>query len=90
MKTVLCRGGELPDTLIVQNKYQFKPALPFSPGSEVAGRIVRVGAKVASLRPGDRVIGQAMWGGFAEELAVHESACTPCLTRRTSIPPARS
>ncbi|MDP3749615.1 MAG: NADPH:quinone oxidoreductase family protein [Phenylobacterium sp.] len=66
-----------PDTLIVQNKYQFKPALPFSPGSEVAGRIVKVGARVTSLKPGDRVIGQAMWGGFAEELAVHESGCTP-------------
>ena len=65
-----------PDTLIVQNKYQFKPALPFSPGSEVAGRVVKVGAKVSSLKPGDRVIGQAMWGGFAEELAVHESGCT--------------
>lgn len=66
-----------PDTLIVQNKYQFKPALPFSPGSEVAGRVVKVGGKVSGLKPGDRVIGQAMWGGFAEELAVHESGCTP-------------
>ena len=28
-----------PDTLIIENKYQFKPTLPFSPGGEVAGHL---------------------------------------------------
>ena len=33
-----------PDVLIIQNKYQFKPPLPFSPGSELAGVVKEVGA----------------------------------------------
>ena len=36
-------GGNFPDTLIIQNLYQFKPALPFSPGGEAAGTIDAVG-----------------------------------------------
>ena len=28
-----------PDVLIIQNKYQFKPELPFVPGSEGAGEV---------------------------------------------------
>ena len=36
-------GVNFPDTLIIENRYQFKPALPFSPGSEVAGSVARIG-----------------------------------------------
>ena len=43
-------GVNFPDTLIIQNKYQFKPPLPFTPGGEVAGEIVgrerRIGGEV--------------------------------------------
>ncbi len=56
-----------PDTLIIQNKYQYKPPLPFSPGGEVAGVVKRVGDGVVDVKPGDRVIGLTSWGGFAEE-----------------------
>ena len=42
-----------PDVLIIQGK-QLQPALPFSPGSEVAGTISSVGSDVSHLRPGDR------------------------------------
>ena len=35
--TVKACGVNFPDTLIIQNKYQFKPDLPFSPGGEIAG-----------------------------------------------------
>ena len=42
-----------PDLLIVQNKYQFKPPLPFVPGSEYAGVVDAVGAGVTHLKPGD-------------------------------------
>ncbi len=57
-----------PDTLIIENKYQFKPALPFSPGGEVAGTIGQVGAGVEGFAVGDRVIAVCGWGGFAEEV----------------------
>ena len=40
--TVKACGVNFPDTLIIQNKYQFKPELPFSPGGEVAGIIKEV------------------------------------------------
>jgi len=57
-----------PDTLIIENKYQFKPELPFSPGGEVAGTIRSVGPGVTGFAPGDRVIAVCGWGGFAEEV----------------------
>jgi len=66
-----------PDLLIIQNKYQFKPPLPFSPGGEVAGVVREVGAGVTALKPGDRVLATTMWGGFAEEVAVDESRVAP-------------
>lgn len=57
-----------PDTLIVQGLYQFKPALPFSPGGECAGIVKSVGAKVKTAKPGDRVIAFTGWGAFAEQV----------------------
>jgi NADPH:quinone reductase len=59
-----------PDTLIIANKYQLKPALPFSPGSEVAGTVRSVGIDVKGFAPGDRVIAVCGWGGFAEGVVV--------------------
>lgn len=63
-------GVNFPDTLIIQDKYQFKPPLPFTPGGEVAGEVIEVGAAVTRLKVGDRVIAMVGWGGFAEELVV--------------------
>jgi len=57
-----------PDFLIIQNKYQFKPPLPFSPGSELAGVVKEVGVGVGNVRPGDRVIAFTTYGAFAEEV----------------------
>ena len=59
-----------PDTLIIANKYQLKPPLPFSPGGEVAGTIREAGAGVTDFAPGDRVIAVCGWGGFAESVVV--------------------
>ena len=47
-----------PDILIVQNKYQMKPPLPFVPGSEYAGVVEAVGAGVKHLNVGDAVAGR--------------------------------
>jgi NADPH2:quinone reductase len=54
------------DLLLVQGKYQVRPPLPFTPGSEVAGTIDAVGAKVAGLTVGDRVQALASSGGYAD------------------------
>ncbi|MGF7160959.1 NADPH2:quinone reductase [Rhodoligotrophos appendicifer] len=61
------------DTLIIENKYQFKPPLPFSPAGEVAGDVTAVGANVKDFTPGDRVMAYMGWGGAREELAVHHA-----------------
>ncbi len=66
-------GVNFPDVLIIQNKYQFRPPLPFAPGGEVAGVVTSVGEGVTTFKIGDRVIGSTGWGGFAEELAVDAS-----------------
>ena len=57
-----------PDVLIIQNKYQVKPPLPFSPGSELAGVVKAVGDGVTRVKPGDRVMAFTGYGAFAEEV----------------------
>ncbi len=73
-------GVNFPDTLIIQNKYQFKPPLPFTPGGEVAGEVVEVGAGVTRVRRGDRVIAMVGWGGFADEAVVSADRTMPIPT----------
>jgi NADPH2:quinone reductase len=75
--TVKACGVNFPDTLIIQNKYQFKPELPFSPGGEVAGIIKEVGEGVSHLNIGDTVIAMTGWGGFAEEVLTDASRVFP-------------
>ena len=53
---VKAAGVNFPDVLIIQNKYQFKPELPFTPGSEVAGVVNAVGDGVSHVKAGDHVI----------------------------------
>ena len=59
-------GLNCADTLMLKGQYQDRPALPFVPGMEVAGRIERCGAGVAGFAPGDRVLATPAHGGFAE------------------------
>ena len=64
-----------PDVLIIQNKYQFKPPLPFTPGAELAGIGREVGAGVTRLRPGMRVAAYTAQGAFAEQARASEASC---------------
>jgi NADPH:quinone reductase len=66
-------GVNFPDVLIIEDKYQFKPARPFAPGGEIAGVVKSVGEGVTHVKPGDRVLGNTGWGGMAEELALEAS-----------------
>lgn len=66
-------GVNFPDTLIIQNKYQFKPPLPFSPGGEIAGIVIQVGHLVKNCKVGDRVMALCGWGGMAEQISVKAS-----------------
>src|SRR5579871_985494 len=66
-------GVNFPDVLVVQGKYQFKPAPPFSPGAEVAGVVEAVGAGVQGLAAGDRVLAVATHGGMAEKMVADAS-----------------
>ena len=59
-----------PDTLIIVDKYQFKPARPFAPGGEVAGIVDSIGEGVTGFAVGDRVIAGCGNGGLAEKIAV--------------------
>ncbi len=68
-------GINFPDTLIIEGKYQAKPEMPFSPGSEVSGVIKEIGEGVTRFKPGDRVLAMtSSAGGLAEEVVVPESA----------------
>lgn len=64
---VKAAGVNFPDVLTVQGKYQVRPPLPFTPGNEFAGVVRAVGAGVADVAPGQRVIGFTRTGAFAEQ-----------------------
>ena len=66
-----------PDLLIVQNKYQVKPPLPFVPGSEFAGTVQAVGDGVTNLQVGHAVACLSGTGGFATHAAVPAALCMP-------------
>jgi NADPH2:quinone reductase len=70
-------GVNFPDVLIIQNKYQFKPELPFTPGGELAGTVTAVGEGVTQYKPGDRVIAFVGQGAFAQQIAVPEKSVMP-------------
>ena len=66
-----------PDLLIVQNKYQHKPPLPFVPGSEYAGAVVAVGEGVTQVRPGQDVACLSGTGGFGTHTIAPAALCMP-------------
>ncbi|HEY3686221.1 MAG TPA: zinc-binding dehydrogenase [Streptosporangiaceae bacterium] len=67
---VAAAGVNYVDALFVQGRYQIKPPVPFTPGSEIAGTVAAAGAGVQGLEPGTRVLASCGLGGFAERAAV--------------------
>lgn len=66
-----------PDSLIIEDKYQLKPELPFSPGGELAGVVNTVGDEVKHLKPGDNVIAFTGYGAMAEQIATDANRVIP-------------
>ena len=64
-----------PDTLMLEDKYQFKADLPYIPGGEVAGTVTAIGADVTGIEVGERVVsGLGAVGGYAEFAVAKENA----------------
>jgi NADPH2:quinone reductase len=70
-------GCNFADILICRGRYQLKPELPFSPGSEVAGTVFAVGAGVADLKVGQRVAAQMGFGGYATRVVADARRVQP-------------
>jgi NADPH2:quinone reductase len=66
-----------PDSLIIENKYQTKPELPFSPGGELAGVVSAVGSDVTNVKVGDDVIAFTTYGAFAEQVVTGADRVIP-------------
>ena len=75
--SVKAAGVNFPDVLIIENKYQVKPPLPFSPGSELAGVVTSVGTGVTRVKPGDRVMAITGYGAFAVEVTIDAARALP-------------
>ncbi|WP_432239539.1 NADPH:quinone oxidoreductase family protein [Herbaspirillum robiniae] len=75
--SVHAAGLNFPDTLIVEGKYQTKPPLPFSPGSEFSGIVKEVGGGVEHIKVGDQVVGIVPFGAFSEECVVSAKRVVP-------------
>ena len=74
---VRAAGVNFVDALFVQGRYQIRPPVPFSPGSEVAGDVVAVGDDVEGVAVGDRVLASVGLGGYAEQVAVAAESVIP-------------
>lgn len=74
---VKAAGLNFPDLLMTFGKYQFRPDPPFVPGLEIAGEVIELGSGVSGLSIGDRVMGGAKGGGFAEQAILSADALRP-------------
>ena len=74
---VAAAAVNFPDVLVVADRYQITIPLPFTVGSEFAGTVRSVGVGVDGLAVGDRVMGSALFGAFAEQIAVAATSLQP-------------
>jgi len=74
---VAAAGVNFPDLLFIANRYQVTVPVPFTPGSEFAGRVTAVGEGVTGLTPGDLVYGSVATGAMAEQVLVPAAAVAP-------------
>ena len=70
-------GVNFPDILMVEGKYQVKPAFPFAPGAEAAGEIISIGEHITKYKIGQRVIAITGHGAFAEIVKASEKKIIP-------------
>src|SRR5262245_53579216 len=75
--SVKAASVNFPDVLMIENKYQVKPPLPFSPGGEAAGIVSQVGPNVDRVKAGDRMMAITGHGAFAEKIAVAGDRLVP-------------
>ncbi|MBK7954792.1 MAG: NADPH:quinone oxidoreductase family protein [Candidatus Accumulibacter sp.] len=70
-------GVNFADSLITRGQYQQQPQLPFSPGFEVSGEVLELGAGVQGISIGERVIAMTPHGGYAEQVIADSKRCVP-------------
>ena len=70
-------GVNFADSLITRGQYQKQPQPPFSPGFELSGEVLELGAGVEKIAVGDRLIAMTGHGGYAEQVVVDVNRCTP-------------
>ncbi|HEX3861640.1 MAG TPA: NADPH:quinone oxidoreductase family protein [Stellaceae bacterium] len=78
-------GINFADTLQIAGKYQVRPPFPFTPGLEVAGEIIAIGAGVEGRQVGERVMAHTHGNGYAEEVVVPAAAAVPIPDRMDYI-----
>ena len=74
---VLGAAANFPDVLMCRGGYQVRPPLPFTPGVELCGEVVAAGPGVTGIAPGDRLIGGAIGGAFAELTLMNAASALP-------------
>lgn len=74
---VSAAGLNYVDALFVRGEYQIKPPLPFIPGGEIAGTVLRVGEGVEAFATGDRILAMTGANGFAERAVVGAENALP-------------
>jgi NADPH2:quinone reductase len=74
---VASAGLNFADTLMIAGQYQQKPELPFTPGLELAGRVLETGPGETRIKAGDQIMAAVDHGGFAEQAIVRAADAVP-------------
>jgi NADPH2:quinone reductase len=80
-------GVNYVDALLIGGRHQSGPTTPFTPGSEVAGRLDEIGPGVQGWAVGDRVVAGLPRGGYAEQVVV-DATCVHAIPEGLASPTA--